>query len=192
MVFVFEGLNGVLRQVSDLNKHIEDIKQMPDRIEDDVRRSVNESLPDFAQVLEEKKTESQSGRSLDQFVSQVSRTEGVDESLVQAVIRAESNFNPEARSKDGAIGLMQLMPDTARELGIENPENPRENIKGGVKYLGKMIDRYDDLEKALAAYNAGPQAVDQHGGVPPFDETQNYVKKVLSTFRQLKESGTDT
>jgi len=82
---------------------------------------------------------------------------------------------------------MQLMPETAEELGVD-PGNPRENVRGGIKYLGQLVDKYGDLEKALAAYNAGPSAVDQHDGVPPFPETQNYVKKVLSTFRQLKQA----
>lgn len=190
---MIEGLNGILRQVSDLNKHIEDIKSMPDQVEQDVKKSVEESLPEFAQVFEEKKNQSgQDAQSLDQYLSKVSRSKGVDESLVRAVIQTESNFNSTARSEDGAIGLMQLMPETARELGVENPQNPRENIRGGVEYLGRMMDEHGSLEEALAAYNAGPEAVRRHGGVPPFEETQNYVKKVLSTFRQLKGSGTDT
>lgn len=187
---MIEGLNGILRQVSDLNKHIDDIKSMPDQVEQDVKKSVEESIPEFAQVFEEKKN--QSNQSIDQFLSKISRSKGVDESLVRAVIQTESNFDASARSQDGAIGLMQLMPETARELGIDNPENPRENIKGGVEYLGKMMDEHDSLEEALAAYNAGPEAVEKHGGVPPFEETQNYVKKVLSTFRQLKGSGMDS
>lgn len=190
---MIEGLNGILRQVSDLNKHIDDIKKMPDQVEQDAKKSVEESIPEFDQVFEEKMNQSNlKNQSIDQYLRKVSRSKGVDESLVRAVIQTESNFEPGARSQDGAIGLMQLMPETARELGIDNPENPRENIKGGVEYLGKMMDKYDSLEEALAAYNAGPEAVDRHGGVPPFDETQNYVKKVLSTFRQLKGSGTDT
>ena len=102
------------------------------------------------------------------------------------MIEVESGYDPTARSSEGAVGLMQLMPDTARELDVD-PEDPVENVHGGTEYLGKMIDKYGDLEQALAAYNAGPGAVDQYGGVPPFDETQNYVKKVLSTFRKLKQ-----
>ncbi|MFB6344698.1 MAG: lytic transglycosylase domain-containing protein [bacterium] len=185
---MIEGLNGILRQVSDLNKHIEEIKNKPNQVKQEARRSVGESLPDFADVLNQKKTGS--SVSLDDHIQNVSRKEGVDESLVRAVIETESNFDPEARSEDGAVGLMQLMPETARKFGVSDPENPRENVRAGVKYLGQLMDDHDSLKEALAAYNAGPGAVEKYDGVPPFDETQNYVKKVLSTFRQLKESGT--
>ncbi|MFK5926029.1 MAG: lytic transglycosylase domain-containing protein [Desulfuromusa sp.] len=113
----------------------------------------------------------------------------LDKALIKAVIKVESDFNPKVVSNKGAQGLMQLMPDTAREVGVQNPFDPSESIHGGSLYLRKMLDSFDsNLDYALAAYNAGPNAVRKHGGIPPFEETQNYVKRVKHYFDYYRNS----
>ncbi len=117
------------------------------------------------------------------MVNQVARENGVDEKLVQALIKQESGFNPNAKSKAGAIGLMQLMPSTAKAMGVKDPYNAAQNVEGGVKYLKSMLNKYNgNVILALAAYNAGPNAVDKYDGVPPYKETQNYVKNILANY----------
>ena len=116
-------------------------------------------------------------------VSEISRKYGVDEKLVNALIKQESGFNVNAKSKVGALGLMQLMPATAKSMGVTDPMNPEQNIEGGVKYLRSMLDKYNgNIILALAAYNAGPGAVDKYTGVPPYKETQNYVRSILANY----------
>ena len=104
--------------------------------------------------------------------------------MVKAVIHAESSFNPGARSHAGAMGLMQLMPATARELEVRRPYNAAENVFGGTRYLRHLHDRYHSWTHTLAAYNAGPKAVERYGGVPPYAETRDYVRRVLSYYRR--------
>ena len=120
---------------------------------------------------------------LGNIVSNISAKYNVDEKLVNAVIRQESGFNPKAKSKAGAMGLMQLMPATAKGLGVKDPYNPVQNIEGGVKYLSNLLKKYNgNIVLALAAYNAGSGAVDTYSGVPPYKETQNYVKSILANY----------
>ena len=119
----------------------------------------------------------------DGLIGLTARQHRVQPALVKAVIAVESNFDATAVSKKGAQGLMQLMPATALRLGVEDPFQPTQNVRGGTIYLRSMLDRYGDMERALAAYNAGPSAVDRHGGVPPYPETQDYVARVLAYYR---------
>lgn len=121
---------------------------------------------------------------IDAFVETHARRQQLDPDLVRAVIQVESAFRPRAESHKGAMGLMQLMPETARILSVRDPWDPNENLRGGTTYLRHLLDRFGgQLELALAGYNAGPENVDRYGGIPPFEETRSYVEKVLRVYR---------
>jgi soluble lytic murein transglycosylase-like protein len=114
----------------------------------------------------------------------------VDPALVRAVIHAESGFNPRARSRKGAMGLMQLMPGTASDMGVRDPWVVQQNIEGGVKYLAMLLAEFKgDITLATAAYNAGPGAVDRYGGVPPIAETRTYVQRVRQLLDRYRSAG---
>ena len=128
-----------------------------------------------------------SSRDMNEVIDAVSSRHHLDPDLINSVIHAESGFNPRAVSRKGAQGLMQLMPQTASQLGVSNAFDPGANVEGGTKYLRDLLERYNfDVVKALAAYNAGPQRVEQFHGVPPYYETQAYVARIIRDFNRKK------
>ena len=129
-----------------------------------------------------KRTKLPTSDRYDKLILRSARNHRVEPALVKAVIAAESNFKATAVSRVGAQGLMQLMPKTAESLGVENSFHPADNVEGGTRYLRDMLDRFGDMKRALAAYNAGPDAVDRFRGIPPYRETQDYVSKVLDYY----------
>jgi len=156
------------RPMDPLMDPMEDVSRdlgMPEELLDDETAAVDEEIDER--------------EALEPIIQEAAALHGVDPDLVKAVIQTESRFDPRARSGAGASGLMQLMPRTAKAVGIEDPFDPRQNIFGGVKYLSQMMERYNgNTALALAAYNAGPGNVRRHRGVPPFRETRGYVSKI--------------
>lgn len=131
-------------------------------------------------------------RTIREVIERYAGVNQLEEALVRAVIKVESDFNPSAVSRKGALGMMQLIPKTARMLKVRDPLDPEDNIRGGSRYLRMMLDQFKgDLDLALAAYNAGPTAVRNYGGIPPYDETIRYIDKVkryLKHYRQSKDT----
>ena len=147
-----------------------------------LRRAIEE-VNDATRIYHPQATNKTSKSQLLGMINKVAQRHGIDEKLVQAVIKQESGFNPNATSRTGAMGLMQLMPETAKALGVNDPYNATQNVDGGVRYLKSMLNKYNgNIILALAAYNAGPGAVDKYDGVPPYKETQNYVRNILSNY----------
>lgn len=129
-------------------------------------------------------------KTLQRIVESASDKHHVPESLIYSVIEIESDGETRAISEAGAVGLMQLMPATATELGVANPLDPKQNIFGGTKYLSRLVDRFNgDLNRALAAYNAGPGAVEKYDGIPPYEETEGFVERVRRRFERFKSKG---
>ncbi|MBQ2644405.1 lytic transglycosylase domain-containing protein [bacterium] len=189
----------LVHYVNNFNKNINNITSnevkspkfadvLQESIDDTYRfRDINANKRVFGTLVKPTNTKSEdkiySRQEISNIISEISSKHGVSDKLVSALIKQESGFNPTAVSKAGATGLMQLMPATAKTLGVQDAKNPVQNVDGGVRYLKSMIERYNgNLILALAAYNAGPGAVDKYGGVPPYKETQNYVKNILANY----------
>jgi soluble lytic murein transglycosylase len=140
--------------------------------------------------LKEVAPEGSVNRSYLDIIKQHADSYQLEEALVKAVIKVESDYQPRIVSKKGAQGLMQLIPSTAKSLKVNNPFDPYENIRGGSEYLRRMLDLFNNnLELALAAYNSGPTTVKRFGGIPPYNETQNYVKKVKRYLDHYRQAG---
>lgn len=181
---------GISQRKNDFQKTLESAQKAPQPLSGELSgaiggdpndlRPLDPLGPNFALVgTKMSKVEIQS------LIAKVAKEQNVDERLINAVVQAESDYNPMEVSHAGAQGLMQLMPETAKSVGVRNPFDPYENLTGGTKYLKQMINRYEgNLEIALAAYNAGPGNVDKAGGVPNFAETKRYVNKILTRLNQ--------
>ncbi|MFA6989488.1 MAG: lytic transglycosylase domain-containing protein [Candidatus Gastranaerophilaceae bacterium] len=160
-------------------KSIEPPKQLNGKTFSDFMNVVPPSDLKFKVSEPEKASKSE----IQNIIKEASDTFGVDSRLINAVIKQESGYNSKAVSGAGALGLMQLMPSTAKHLGVTNPMDAKENVIGGTKYLKSLLDRFNgNIVLALAAYNAGPNAVSKYNGIPPYKETQNYVKSILKNY----------
>ena len=149
------------------------------------------SSQDFKLFLREKRTSSSSGyynKKYDDLISDASERFGVSFPLLKAIIKAESDFDPQAVSKKGAMGLMQIMPQNFKLLGLKDPFDPTQNINAGARYFKQLYDRFNGkLALSLAAYNAGPAAVDRYKTIPPYEETEEYVRRVLRYYYKYKK-----
>lgn len=168
------GPNGVQRRMSEIQAKIDSVTR-----KDDFQKSLDKEVAPFNPFSGN--IGPSSPAELRPMIESAARRNGIDPQLFESLVAQESGFNPQARSKSGAMGLTQLMPSTAKGLGVTNPFDAAQSLEGGAKYLSQMIQKFGgNVELALAAYNAGPGAVEKYNGIPPYSETQNYVKKILS------------
>ena len=152
-------------------------------VKTDPTDSLNTALMQAAAATNSATTQNPTKNQIMDMVEQIANKHGVDDKLVKALIKQESGFNPKAKSKAGPMRVRQIMPAAAQGLGVTDAYNPVQNVDGGVRYLKSMLQKYNgNIILALAAYNAGPGAVDKYDGVPPYKETQNYVKNILANY----------
>jgi soluble lytic murein transglycosylase-like protein len=177
-----ENLQSTLQRIAEIRGRFEPAPAMPvqtDKSADTFNNALTQAMDSAVPAPAE----------LEMMIQNQASKQGVDANLLKAVIKNESNFNPKAVSSVGAQGLMQLMPATAAGLGVENSFNPAQNIEGGAKYLKNLLQKYDQsVPKALAAYNAGPGAVDRYDGIPPYKETTQYVRKVMNSYQAYQNA----
>ena len=175
------SLNMTLHRINTIENQIQSLTSFAKTPDSDFQKILNTKVENRKNPTNISRTE------IDNLISKYADKNGLDEDFVKAVINQESGFNPNATSPCGAMGLMQLMPTTAQGLGVTNAYDVEQNINGGTKYLKGLMDRFgNDKQLALAAYNAGPNAVKKYGGIPPYAETQDYVKKVLNKYDTYK------
>lgn len=190
---MLENVKSIISRINEIKNKFDHIKKQGN-ISFYNKRQIKNKKRDFKELITHKlnkvnnKNNSKENKNIkgviDSKIKYYSKKYNVDPNLVRAIIKVESDFNPEAVSKKGALGLMQLMPSTAKILGVKDPLDIEQNIRGGVNYLSRLIRRWpDDLKKVLAAYNAGEGAVLKHNGIPPYKETLRYIDKVLRAYR---------
>lgn len=166
------------------------IREIESRMLDISRKFIpvekSKEIPTFEEVLVEQEKKNPANNTIESEVGRIAEAMQFDPALAKAVAKAESGFNPLALSKKGAMGVMQLMPKTAEDLGVEDPWDSGQNIAGGIHYLSSLFNQFGSKDKALAAYNSGPGNVSKYKGIPPFPETQAYVKKVKDLYEEYK------
>lgn len=189
------GLDLTLRRLSSIENSINRVFGN----ENELSVENNAAAKEFKNIFDEKMAQDKpdntiekisfknSRENIENLIEKYAQKNNLDPDFIKAVVKQESGFNPDAKSKCGAMGLMQLMPQTAKGLGVVDAFDPEQNIEGGVKYLKSMLNRFNnDPKLALAAYNAGPAAVQKYGDIPPYKETQNYVKNILASYEAIK------
>lgn len=166
-----------------LPSYVKIIKDNTSSFDEILNNEINETNATDANNIPSEKTSGDYSSLIDSSA----RKYNLNSSIIKAVIQAESGYDPNAVSNKGAMGLMQLMPNTAKGLGVDNAFDPAENIEGGTKFLKGLLEEFGgNLELALAAYNAGAGSVRKYGGIPPYEETQNYVKKIMANLSNRK------
>ena len=182
MILLFSVFGGILPASADIYRYVD--------AEGRVHFTDTPTHGRWNMYLKEKPAADAGHRSYLEIIRQHGRSFCLEEALVKAVIKVESDYQSRTVSSKGAQGLMQLIPETARDLKVKNPFDPFENIRGGSQYLRQMLDLFnEDLELALAAYNSGPTTVKRYGGIPPYDETRNYVKRVKHYLDYYRQAG---
>jgi soluble lytic murein transglycosylase-like protein len=185
-ILPLESLQNTLSRIREIESIFQARTPQPPAVESEMGSSGNGAFENvLSKFNPDNMDKSAIQHELEGIIQGQAKAQNMDASLIKAVVKAESGFNPNAVSSVGAQGLMQLMPGTANGLGVQDSFNPSQNVAGGTKYLKNLVEKYHSVPLGLAAYNAGPGAVDKYGGIPPYKETQNYVKKVLQYQQQF-------